>query len=155
MRLHVEVTIAAPPEAVWAHLEDISTHVEWMTDAVAIEFLGGQERGVGTRFTCRTRVLFLRTADVMEITEWEPPHLMGVRHTGAVSGEGRFELRPADPAGQCTTMLWVERLLLPWWLGGRLGATLAAPVLHRLWRTNLERLAGRVEPGTGTEGQPG
>lgn len=151
MRLRVEVTIQAPPAVVWSHLEDIATHVEWMADAVAIEFLGDRERGVGTRFTCRTRVLFLQTADVMEITEWEPPHLMGVRHAGAVSGEGRFELQPQGPAGQSTTMVWVERLRFPWWLGGRLGAIVAHPVLRRIWQANLVRLAGRVESGAGPE----
>lgn len=147
MRLRVEVTIQAPPEAVWAHLEDIASHVEWMADAVSIDFLGDLERGAGTRFACRTRVLFLETTDLMEITEWAPPSLMGVRHTGAVSGEGRFELQPADPAGQSTAMVWVERLRFPWWLGGRLGSTVASPVLRHIWRANLARLAERVESG--------
>lgn len=145
MRLRVEVTIQAPPEVVWAHLEDIASHVEWMADAVSIDFLGSQASGVGARFACRTRILILETTDLMEITDWVPPRLMGVRHAGAVSGEGRFELRPEDPAGQSTTMVWVERLRFPWWLGGRLGSTVASPVLGRIWRANLARLAERVE----------
>ena len=145
MRLRVEGTIQAPPEEVWAHLEDIASHVEWMADAVSIDFLGDQVSGAGTRFACRTRVLFLETSDLMEITEWVPPRLMGVRHTGAVSGEGRFEMQPAGPAGLATTMVWVERLRFPWWLGGRLGSAVASPVLRRIWRANLARLATRVE----------
>ena len=148
MRLRVEVTIQAPPEGVWAHLEDVASHVEWMADAASIDFLGDRTSGAGTRFACRTRVLFLETTDLMEITEWAPPRLMGVRHTGAVSGEGRFELQPADPAGQSTTMVWVERLRFPWWLGGRLGSTVASPVLRRIWRANLARLADRIESTT-------
>ena len=149
MTLRVEITIDAPPEVVWAHLEDIASHVEWMADAVSIRFEGDQQRGAGTRFSCRTRVGPLHTTDLMEITGWEPPHLMAVRHTGPVSGEGRFELAPAGPAGHSTTMVWVERLVFPWWLGGRLGAITARPLLRRIWQANLGRLAARVEAGTG------
>ena len=148
MRLHVETTIAAPPEAVWAHLEDIATHTEWMADAVAIDFLTAAHQGTGTRFSCRTKVGPLQTTDLMEITAWSPPSLMGVRHTGAVSGEGRFELA-ARPAGQSTTMVWSENLRFPWWLGGPLGARLARPVLRRVWRGNLGRLKARVESAAG------
>lgn len=145
MSLRVENTIAAPPEAVWAHLEDIASHTEWMADAVAIDFLTEERRGTGTRFACRTRVGALHTTDLMEITEWSPPCRMGVRHTGAVSGEGRFELTPTGPAGGSTTMTWHETLRFPWWFGGPLGARLARPVLRRIWRGNLERLKALVE----------
>lgn len=144
MRLRVETSIAAAPEAVWAHLEDIATHTEWMADAVAIDFLTDQRRGAGVRFACRTRVGPLRTTDLMEITEWSPPSRMGVRHSGAVSGEGHFELAPA-PAGHATRMVWREDLRFPWWLGGPLGALAARPVLRRIWRGNLGRLKARVE----------
>ena len=145
MRLRVETTIAAVPEAVWAHLEDIATHTEWMADAMAIDFLTAQRRGAGTRFACRTRVGPLRTTDLMEITEWSPPRRMGVRHAGAVSGDGRFELHATGPGGGSTTMTWHETLHFPWWFGGPLGARLARPLLRRIWRGNLRRLKARVE----------
>ena len=145
MSLRVETTIAAPPEAVWAHLEDIASHTEWMADAISIEFLTAERRGAGTRFACRTRVGPLHTTDLMEITEWSPPSRMGVRHTGAVSGDGRFELHATGPAGGSTTMTWHESLHFPWWFGGPLGARLARPVLRGIWRGNLERLKARVE----------
>ena len=149
MRLRVETTIAASPEAVWAHLEDLASHVEWMADAVAIDFLTPQRHGAGVRFACRTRVGPLSTTDLMEITEWSPPSRMGVRHTGAVSGEGRFELTAEGPAGGSTRMVWLEVLRLPWWLGGPLGALPARPVLRRVWRGNLARLKSRVESAGG------
>ena len=145
MILRVETTIAAPPEAVWAHLEDIASHTEWMADATSIDFPTAQRRGTGTRFACRTRVGPLRMTDLMEITEWSPPSRMGVRHTGAVSGEGHFELHPTGPAGGSTTMTWRETLHFPWWMGGAAGAAVARPVLRRIWRANLTRLKHRVE----------
>ncbi len=153
MSLRVETTIHASPEVVWGHLEDIASHTAWMADAVAIEFLTDRQQGEGTRFACRTRVGILSTTDLMEITEWSPPRRMGVRHSGAVSGEGRFELHPADPAddstADSTTMTWVEQMRFPWWFGGPLGATVARPVLRRVWRGNLNRLKDLVEAAAG------
>lgn len=145
MLLRVFCTVAAPPEVVWRHLEDIDSHTEWMADADAIEFLTAQRRGTGTRFACPTRVGPLRTTDIMEITEWSPPGRMGVRHNGAVSGEGHFELLTAGPTGRSTTIVWHEQLHFPWWLGGGVGAAVARPVLRRIWRANLARLKHHVE----------
>jgi hypothetical protein len=127
---------------VWNELATIEDHVEWMADAVAIEFDGDQRRGVGTSFTCATRIGPLSTRDHMTITEWDEPIAIGVVHEGAVTGTGRFELRSDGPT---TTITWHEQLALPWWLGGRLGGVLAVPVFRVIWRRNLARLAARVE----------
>ena len=86
----------------------------------------------------------LSLTDRMEITEWVPPSRMGVRHAGAVSGEGRFELK-SENEGRATRMVWHESLRFPWWLGGRLGASAAQPVLRCIWRGSLSRLKVLVE----------
>ena len=137
-RIKVSTVIDAPRRDVWAAIEDVGTHVEWMADAVAIRFTSRKHRGEGTTFECDTRVGPLRLTDVMEITEWRPRRAMGVRHTGVVSGEGRFTLRRTRKGG--TRFTWQERLRFPWWLGGPIGAAVAAPVLRRIWRRNLANL---------------
>ena len=43
---------------------------------------------------CDTVVGPVRLTDHMAITEWVPGEAMGVRHTGLVTGEGRFTLTP-------------------------------------------------------------
>ena len=145
MKLRVEVTIAAERQAVWEHLADIASHTDWMADAVSIEFLSTDHRGLGARFACETRLGPLRTTDVMEITEWSPPSRMGVSHTGAVTGEGLFELHEPAPSGASTQLVWTESLRLPWWLGGPLGAIVARPLLRSVWRRSLAGLGTRVE----------
>jgi uncharacterized protein YndB with AHSA1/START domain len=141
----VATDIDADPTAVWAALEPVERHVEWMADAEQIRFRGEQTRGVGTRFTCRTAVGPIRLDDEMEITEWEPPRLMGVRHDGVVTGHGRFELVPVD-GGRRTALTWTEELHFPWFLGGRLGARLGGrPLMGAIWRRNLTRLKHLVE----------
>lgn len=141
-RIRVETVIDAPPRAVWERLADIPDHVHWMADAAEIRFEGDQRRGVGTTFDCDTRVGPLRTTDRMQVTEWVDGEAIGVEHRGIVRGSGRFHLRPA-PRDR-TRLIWDEQLRFPRWLGGGLAATVASPVLRRIWQGNLRRFAARV-----------
>ena len=129
---------------VWASVEHIDSHVEWMTDATAIRFTTEQHHGVGTRFDCDTKVGPLKLVDHMEITAWEPERAMGVRHTGLVTGTGAFTL--AALSDDRTEFTWTEELVFPWWLGGPVGALVGGKVvLGRVWRGNLTNLKRLVE----------
>ncbi len=132
----------ASPVVVWAAIEDISTHPVWMRDAVAVEFSTSQHTGVGAEFTCLTKVGPFRTHDVLRVTEWEPNAVMGIEHTGAVTGSGRFTLA-AERTG--TRFCWEEALRFPWWMGGVAGERAAKPVLGRVWRANLTHLKAHIE----------
>jgi hypothetical protein len=143
-RIQVAVRIPAPVTVVWADLRHIDRHVEWMHDAIAIDFLTSQTEGVGTTFDCPTRVGPLRLTDRMEITSWIEGAEMGVRHVGLVTGEGRFTLAVAG--GDETDFSWTETLAFPWWLGGRVGELVGGPILKLIWRRNLRALAERFGP---------
>jgi len=146
VKITVSVDVDAPVSTVWAALEQIERHVEWMADAEEISFRTERRRGVGTEFACLTRVGPLSTVDVMTVTQWEPQRAMAVRHRGLVSGFGRFELEPVD--GGRTRFTWSETVHLPPRLGGRLGEIVAGRwVLRRVWRGNLERFRRLVETG--------
>jgi uncharacterized protein YndB with AHSA1/START domain len=142
----VGTTISAPPEVVWRVLEPLERHVEWMADARAIRFRGPRRTGVGTELECVTRVGPFRTTDRMVVTEWEPPRTLGIAHEGAVRGRGRFTL--SRRRNGRTRFTWTEHLHFPWWAGGPLGALAARPVLRRIWKRNLARLARLVEEGS-------
>ena len=134
--------IAASPPAVWAAIEHIESHVEWMADAVRIVPVGAARQGIGAEFSCETRVGPLRTMDRLVVTQWSPGERMAVAHVGAVRGEGTFALRAV---GGGTEFCWDETLRFPWWMGGPIGERLARPALRRVWRQNLRRLRARVE----------
>ena len=119
-KVRVVTMLDASPDAVWADVADIGSHVEWMADATAIRFVSAQTSGVGTTFECDTKVGPFKLTDVMEITEWAPGKVMGVRHTGLVTGTGRFTLKRAT--GGRTQFQWKEKLVFPWWMGGPVGA---------------------------------
>jgi hypothetical protein len=144
----VSIEIDAPPQRVWAVLEPIERHVDWMADAESIAFVDGQRRGIGTRFVCVTKIGPITLQDRMEITSWAPGREMGVRHSGLVTGTGRFTLTPIDLERR-TRFAWTEDLQFPWWLGGRLGSRVGgATVLKAIWRRNLRRLRRIVETGS-------
>ena len=143
--IEVSTVVPAPPEAVWEDLRRIGSHVEWMSDAASIRFVTEATEGVGVRFECDTVVGPLRLTDRMEVTDWQDARAMGIRHTGVVSGVGRFRLSACDgPAGAVRTLFeWTETLRFRWWMGGPLGAFLARPVLRAVWTRNLARFASR------------
>lgn len=143
-RIQVSVTIDAPVARVWDIVEPVERHVDWMADAVAIRFTTEQTRGVGTTFLCDTKVGPITLVDEMTITEWIPGEAMGVRHTGVVTGTGRFTL--AESGAGKTLFTWTEDLSFPWWLGGKLGEIIGGKVVMRfIWRRNLVALKNLVE----------
>ena len=144
-RIRVSVVIDAPPAEVWEEVRHIRRHLEWMADAVAIEFTSPQHDGIGTRFDCKTKVGPIRLTDRMEITEWRDGKVMGVRHVGLVTGTGRFTLTKAR--GGRTRFTWDERLTFPWWLGGPIGGIFGGRIMRRIWKKNLRVLKALVESG--------
>jgi hypothetical protein len=145
----VSIDLDATPVEVWAIVEPIEDHTDWMADAVAIRFETEQTRGVGTKFLCDTKVGPIKLVDQMEITEWMPATAtqdgaMGVKHTGIVTGSGIFTLEPLA-GGKRTKFTWTEDLDFPWYLGGRLGEIIGGKlVLSFIWKRNLRTLQALV-----------
>src|SRR5450432_2940168 len=77
VRIHQCRVLDATPDMVWRNIEDISTHVEWMKDAIEIRFLTEEQSGVGARFWCLTKVGPFSNRDVLVVTEWKPAEVMG------------------------------------------------------------------------------
>ncbi|HEX2384873.1 MAG TPA: SRPBCC family protein [Acidimicrobiales bacterium] len=144
-RIRTRIDLDAPPAVVWRAIERVESHVEWMDDAIAIRLTSRRRQGAGTTFDCDTKVGPFRLTDRMTITQWKPRRSMGVSHVGIVSGTGRFTLRRRR--GGRTRFGWDERLSFPWFLGGPVGAAVAAPILKRIWRRNLVNLKALVEHG--------
>lgn len=143
MGVNVAVDIAAPADEVWEHASDLPSHTEWMRDAKAIEFLSGSTSGVGTTMRVLTKVGPLKTSDVMTVTRWEEPDLIEVRHSGTVTGLGRFEIEALDAA--TTRFSWHEDLEMPWYFGGTLGLPISERVLAMIWKANLRLFKEMVE----------
>lgn len=141
MGIEVSIDIPAPPQEVWDYAADLARNAEWMADAASITFTSAQTEGIGTTFDCVTKVGPLKTTDQIEVVEWDPPRVLGIRHQGAVRGVGRFTLEPIPDGARFT---WTEELTMPWYFGARAGQRPAAMVLERIWRRNLRTLRARI-----------
>jgi hypothetical protein len=135
--ISIERRLRVPSRVAWEELADIEHHVDWMADAVHIDFASDRHRGLGTSFTCLTRIGPIRTRDVMEIVSWIEGSSIGVRHTGIVTGDGEFALHPIDDSS--CRVSWNEMLHLPLLLGVAVAEKFARPILCRIWRRNLAR----------------
>jgi uncharacterized membrane protein len=133
------ITIARPRPVVWSVLTDVQRQPEWMRDALSIEMLTEGPLDVGSRMRVPTKIGMLRTTDVMEVTEFDPPQRWTVVHRGWVVGEGTFTLQVGD-GGRATDVEWCERLAAPLGALGRWGMTLFRPILRRQFQADLNRL---------------
>jgi hypothetical protein len=139
--IRIAVDLDATPNEVWADVRNLASHVEWMHDAVAIDFTSESTEGVGTTFDCLTKVGPISLTDKMRVTAWDEPRCIGVRHEGLVSGEGVFVIS-ALRNGR-SSFAWEERLKLPWFLGGPFGAFVVGAIMKLIWKRNLRKFQAR------------
>lgn len=140
------VTVDAGPEQVWDLAMDWARQREWIwvtkTD-------GGH--GVGARVTGFTGIGPVGFTDTMVITQWQPPSLCVVTHTGKlVRGSGVFEV---VPRGSRCEFRWTEHIALPAALppaAARLAFALLAPIARIGLGTSLIRFARLLQPGRPT-----
>jgi uncharacterized protein YndB with AHSA1/START domain len=136
--LRLEVDVDAPVERTWAAATDWDRQGEWMLGtSVRATAQGGT--GVGGGLRAVTGIGRLGFVDTMVISEWDPPRIARVRHTGrVVRGSAAFEVR--ERAGG-STFVWSETLDLPLGAVGRAGWRLVKPAF--LWglRLSLRRFA--------------
>jgi carbon monoxide dehydrogenase subunit G len=143
VRVHLEqrVAVAAPPEAVFAAVADWERQSAWV--AFTTVTAGGGPHRVGERLLAVTKVAGVGFSDPMEVTRWEPPRRVDVRHHGRVlRGTGTFLVEPA-PGG--AWFVWSEDLDLPLGVAGRLGFAVVGPAFRLMLRRSLRRLARMVE----------
>ena len=153
MRVHLEerVAVAAPPEAVFAAVADWEGQSAWVA-FTTVTADGGPHR-VGERLLAVTKVAGVGFSDPMEVTRWEPPRRVDVRHHGRVlRGTGTFLVEPA-PGG--AWFVWSEDLDLPLGVAGRLGFAVVGPAFRLMLRRSLRRLARMVESTPRPRAGPG
>jgi polyketide cyclase/dehydrase/lipid transport protein len=101
-----------------------------MLDADRVEVVSPRREGVGVRLEVRTRVLGLPAfTEPMEVTGWDPPHRLTIKHGSLVAGSGTWMLAPADGG---TRFVWSEDIRLRVPFGGELAAVLYRPVMRWL-----------------------
>lgn len=135
-RIRRSVTVAAPPEAVWAVLAAFDRIGAWVADIDHSSYLTGQTEGVGSA----RRIQVGRTVLVERVTEWDPPVALAYAIEGlppAIGGAAnRWTLRPDGDRTAVTLTSTVDP-------GGRRAGRVVAPLLaRRLAKASDGMLAG-------------
>jgi len=135
-RSHACVThwrLDAPPETVWQALTEVDDWPQWWPYVRRVELLrrGRESDGVGAlrRLTWGSRLPYGFTLDV-ECVESDAPRRLRGRSSGALEGEGLWELWP-DGVGTVVRYTWRLDLKTAW-------MRLAAPLMAPLFRWNHE-----------------
>ena len=110
------ITIAAPPEAVYDYVSDISRHPEWAYHKLLIKSVGAG------RFESNAEVLHLEMASVLNVETTDRPHRFTFISQDGMDGTYRwhFDMSPANEGTQLKyglerleARLWVQ-LTQPW-----------------------------------------
>jgi carbon monoxide dehydrogenase subunit G len=143
MRFEERTIMAASPGRVWEVLSDWERQVSWMPDVAWMRLIGS-ERELGARIEVRTKVFGVPLAtDLVEVTAWEPPRRLAIRHIGVVVGTGEWQLAPVSEG---TDFTWIESFRMSPPIVGDLALWLYSPWQRMMLRRsirNLKRIAER------------
>ena len=152
---HIALTLTLPCSAAraWNEITDWEKQGKWMLQT-SVRLTSEIENGPGTEIAAFTgplhrlfpRFRFLGVLDTMVVTNWQPPQLCDVLHTGKIiKGTGLFRLEEINEKE--TLFHWSEIVIAP-----RALFLLTLPGLYLGVRISLSRFA-RALVGTGTPGE--
>lgn len=142
IEIDMSARIDAPPEVVWPYLVDWEHLDRWMLEGKGFKVTSPSREGVGVTAEATISVGGITTSDPIEVTRWEPPHVLEISHRGWVAGKGLMECRDA-PWG--TFLYWRETLYPPMWVFGSIGLRLFTPLLRKTFERDLRLLKQLVE----------
>jgi hypothetical protein len=146
--LETRVEIAAPIDAVWAVLSDVTRQPEWMREMKAVRILSPGPVRAGTEAEATVRIFGIAVTDPVVVTEYVPPRRFAIRHLGRFAGGGELTLREGVGGGiggipPTTVVEWREVLVPP--VLPYVGSLVQWPVLHWIFQDDLYRLRDLIE----------
>ena len=139
MRVEAEGHLSASPDEVWRALLRWEDQARWIRDAVSVRVLSPHRDGLGVRIAVKSRVFNVPLfTEELEVTRWEPPHVLEMTHRSFIRGVGTWAL---EPEGTGSRLRWSEDLSLPVPVLGELALLVYRPFLRRLMRGALRDLS--------------
>jgi carbon monoxide dehydrogenase subunit G len=144
-RLREEVDIAAPPERVWAVVqEDTVNSPRWTTNLAKVEKLDAEPPGKGTRYRYHLDLPggIKETVEVEQTTYTKPKHCSGRFIKGPLKGTWSYTYRESDGGTHVIYEMDYELAGLLRFAGGLLSKQYAEGI-----RSNMLRLKRYIESG--------
>lgn len=138
MRVERRIVLPVPPREAWEVLTDWERQAAWMLDADRVTVVSARREGVGVRLAVATRIAGVPTfTEPMEVTGWDPPYRLDIRHGSLVAGEGSWRL---EPIAGGTSFVWIEDIRLAVPVVGELAAALYRPAMRMLMGRAMDGL---------------
>ncbi|MEX2203886.1 MAG: SRPBCC family protein [Actinomycetota bacterium] len=142
MRVEADWHLPAPLDEAWRALLRWEDQARWIRDAVSVRVLSPHREGLGVRIAVKSRVYNVPLfTEVLEVTRWEPPHVLEMTHRSFIRGVGTWAL---EPEGTGARLRWSEDLALPIPVLGELALLVYRPFLRRLMRGALRDLSAHL-----------
>jgi uncharacterized protein YndB with AHSA1/START domain len=139
VRVEADVHLPVSPDEAWRALLRWEDQARWIRDAVSVRVLTPHREGLGVRIAVKNRVYNVPLfTEELEVTRWEPPHLLEMTHRSFVRGVGAWAL---EPEGAGARLRWSEDLALPIPVIGEIALWVYRPFLRRLMRGALRDLS--------------
>jgi carbon monoxide dehydrogenase subunit G len=137
-----EIVLPVPIEEAWTALMDWERQADWMLDADSVTVLSHEREGVGVRLAVRTRLFGVAAfTEPMEVTGWDPPRRLEIKHGSLVEGVGTWLL---EPVAGGTRFTWREDIRLAVPVVGGLAATAYRPVMRTLMGRAMKALRAHL-----------
>jgi uncharacterized membrane protein len=144
MRVAARIDISAPPDAVWAFVDDPSRYLHFMSGVTRWEVVGDQAAGMGARYRMLMHVGSAEVGGLVEVVEHDEPCDLAWVSVVGIDQRGRWRLRDV---GQDRTRV---ELRLSYGVAGSgifgwLAEQVAAPTVRGHLRRSLQQLKRQVE----------
>jgi uncharacterized membrane protein len=144
MRVHANIDISAPPEAVWAWVGDPARYLDYMAGITRWEVCSEQAQGLGARYRMLMHVGAADIGGLIEVVEWVPERDLAWTSVLGVDQRGRWRLRPR-PDGGTRVELRLSYGVAGAGFFGWISERLAAPTVQGHLRRSLQQLKRQVE----------
>ncbi|HYF28245.1 MAG TPA: SRPBCC family protein [Baekduia sp.] len=144
MRVGAQIDISAPPEAVWAFVEDADRQLHFWSGVTRWEVCGEQRSGLGTRIRVLLRVGSAEVGGLVEIVEHDPPRELSWTSITGADQRGRWRIRPRG-AARTHVELRLAYGVAGSGVFGWVAEQVAAPQIRGHLRRTLQQLKRQVE----------
>jgi len=142
VRVEADGHLSVSLDEAWRALLRWEDQARWIRDAVSVRVLSPHRDGLGVRIAVKSRVFNVPLfTEELEVTRWEPPHILEMTHRSFIRGIGTWAL---EPEGAGVRLRWSEELALPIPVLGELALLVYRPFLRRLMRAALRDLTAHL-----------
>jgi len=146
VRAEADGHLPVSPDEAWSVLLRWEDQARWIRDAVSVRVLSPHRDGPGVRIAVKSRVFNVPLfTEELEVTRWEPPHVLEMTHRSFIRGVGTWAL---EAEGIGSRLRWSEDLSLPLPVLGELALLVYRPFLRRLMRGALRDLSAHLRSGS-------